>query len=301
MIETQHGSSHSQKDLKESVHYIDEQFRDYLTYGELTEAKLKGKRILELGFGDNLGVALRFLAAGAERVVGVDKFYSTRDVAREREIYRAIREQLKNDERDRFDSAVDLTAEIKFNAEKLKCINGLALESAASELVRQRESFDVIISRAVLEEIYNPHEVFLTADKLLAPGGLMMHKIDLSDYGMFSAVGMHPLTFLTIPESVYRLMATDSGIPNRKTTAYYQREMEELGYEAKYLVTSLVSKGSVVPHRALVELNGELSASALRSINAVRSKLSNSFIKLPDEELMVSGIFLIARKPLAAA
>src|SRR5437867_6239912 len=82
-IETDHGSTHSRKSLDESLSYIDEQFVDYLAYGQLTREQLRGTKILELGFGDNVGVALRFLAAGAARVVCVDKFYSRRDVRSE--------------------------------------------------------------------------------------------------------------------------------------------------------------------------------------------------------------------------
>jgi len=47
-------------------------------------------------------------------------------------------------------------------------------------------------------------------DALLAPGGWMMHKIDLSDQGMFSRNGQHPLTYLTIPDQVYGWMSTHS-------------------------------------------------------------------------------------------
>src|SRR2546427_3094622 len=175
-IETEHGSTHSQISLDESLSYIDEQFADYLTYGQLTAEQLRDRKILELGFGDNVGVALRFLTAGAARVVCVDKFYSRRDVAHEREVYAALRARLNDDEKQRFDEAVDLADGITFNASKLRCINGLELETAAARLLKQEERFDIIVSRAVIEEIYEPDKVFAAADKLLAPGGLMLHK-----------------------------------------------------------------------------------------------------------------------------
>ncbi|MEP6741286.1 MAG: hypothetical protein ABJB61_02215 [bacterium] len=100
----------------------------------------------------------------------------------------------------------------------------------------------------MIEEIYKPDGVFLAADKLLAPGGLMLHKIDLSDYGMFSDIGMHPLTFLPIPEGFYRLMASDSGLPNRKRVGYYRERMARLGYDAKFLVSGILGAG-VEPHK----------------------------------------------------
>src|SRR5882762_978391 len=299
-IETDHGSTHRKKSLDESLSYIDEQFVDYLTYGDVTFEQLRGKKILELGFGDNVGVALRFLAAGAARVVCVDKFYSRRDVAHEREVYAALRARLSNDEKQRFDEAIVLVDGITFNASRLSCLNGLELETAAARLLKQEERFDIIVSRAVIEEIYEPDKVFAAADKLLAPGGLMLHKIDLRDYGIFTESGLHPLTFLTIPESVYRLMATDSGIPNRKLLSYYRGQMAELGYEAKFFVTEVVGHGPIIPHQEVSQLNGEYSKLALPVINAIRPRLAREFRELSDGELMVCGLFMVARKPIAA-
>lgn len=298
-IETEHGSSHSSKSLAESISYIEEQFADYLKYGELSPADLPGKRILELGFGDNVGVALLFLASGAERVVCVDRFLSKRDSDQEREIYATLRDRLGADERRRFDEAIDITEKISFNATRLSSINGLDLENAVATLQLEPQSFDLIISRAVIEEVFEPEPVFAAADKLLAPGGLMLHKIDLSDYGIFSEGGMHALTFLTIPESVYRLMSTDSGIPNRKLIGYYKEQMAKLGYDARFLVTSLVGHGPVVPHRELGELNGDQAGPSRRAINEIRPRLSPEYRALPDDELMISGVFLVARKPLS--
>lgn len=296
-IDTEHGSTHSRKDLAESLSYIEEQFQDYLTYGQLTNEQLRGKRILELGFGDNVGVALRFLAAGASRVVCIDKFYSRRDVTREREIYAALRQELSPEEKERLAEAVDMAEGIKLNPHRLSCINGLDLETAADQLLKEEQIFDLIISRAVIEEIYEPERVLAAADKLLAPGGLMLHKIDLSDYGIFSEGGMHPLTFLTIPESVYRLMASDSGIPNRKLIDYYRQRMRELGYDAKFFITSLVGHGAVVPHQESIELDDEYSRVALAVINEIRPRLARAFRDKTDEELMIGGVFLVGRKP----
>src|SRR6185295_15604293 len=145
VIETEHGSSHRSKSLIESLSYIEEQFADYLRYSGLTPEQLEGKQILELGFGDNVGVALKFVAAGAARVVCVDKFYSSRDPQREREIYLALRERLNDRERRRFDEAVDTGISIKFDDTKLRVINGLDLEQAAAMLTSEGVKFDIII------------------------------------------------------------------------------------------------------------------------------------------------------------
>src|SRR5262245_22881352 len=63
------GSPHRTWLVAASVEYINRVFDDYLAYGNLGYDEIRDKVVLELGPGDNLGVALRFLAAGASRVV----------------------------------------------------------------------------------------------------------------------------------------------------------------------------------------------------------------------------------------
>ena len=299
VIETEHGSSHRSKSLIESLSYIEEQFADYLRYSGLTPEQLEGKQILELGFGDNVGVALKFSAAGAARVVCVDKFYSSRDAQREREIYQALRERLSEAERERFDKAVDLRDGIKFDEARLRVVNGLDLEQAATVLTKDSLSFDIVISRAVIEEIFEPKNFFQAADRVLARGGLSLHKIDLSDYGIFADGGMHPLTFLTIPDWIYDRMATDSGIPNRKLIGYYKQQMKELGYSARFLITGIAGRGSVEPHKEQVELGPDYGKDTIAIIEQIRPRLCRQYRDLPAEELLINGIFVVAEKPSA--
>jgi SAM-dependent methyltransferase len=296
--ESLHGSTHTRKSLAESLGYINTQFEDYLKYSGLSLEELRGKKIFELGFGDNIGVALRFLAVGAAQVVCLDKFYSQRDQEQEREIYRALRETLNDDEKKRFDEAVDLSGGIKVNPEMLKCLYGSDVENSPD--LTGAALFDLVISRGAIQDIYNPDAAFAAMDRLLKPGGLMLHKIDLSDQGMFRDYGMNPLSFLTISESVYRLMAVDSGKPNRKKMDYYRRKMQELGYDAKILITDIIGrggKGDLHPHKERAELNVDYSPATLALVQQVRPKLAAGFKQMPDEELLVDGIFVVARKP----
>lgn len=135
---------------------------------------------------------------------------------------------------------------------------------------------------------------------MLVAGGYMLHKIDLSDQGLFRANGMNPLTFLTISDSVYRLMAIDSGKPNRKLMSYYRQVMDRLGYKAELLVTGIIrvgecGKGDLHPHKRKVELNVDYPQSTLDLVRDARPRLAASFKDLPDEELIVDGVFIIAR------
>lgn len=291
-IETTHGSTHLNQSLTNSLAYIEKQFADYINYAGLS---VQGKRILELGPGDSLGVALKFLAAGAASVVCLDRFYSKRDIVHEREIYNALRERLSAEEQSRFDQAVALAGILQFNQQKLQSVYGVSLEEFAGKLAQDHEKFDLILSCAVLEEIYDPDPVFAAMDRLLAPGGSLVHVIDLGDYGMFRNQGMHPLTFLTISEAIYKRMASDSGLPNRKRLRYYVEKMKELGYQSKFFVTSVLPTGRLEPAPEYVpgRFNNDSNLVA-----EIRNKLAGDFKNLDEEQLLIDGVLLVARKPV---
>lgn len=295
--ESLHGSTHSHIPLVESLAYINAQYDDYLRYGELTPALLRGKRIFELGFGDNIGVALKFIAAGAAQVVCLDKFYARRDTEQERKIYQALRDTLSDEEQRRFDEAVDLGERVTPNPDKIKCIYGVDVENA--EELKTADAFDFVISRGAIQDIFEPDAAFAAMDRMLKPGGLMLHKIDLSDQGMFREYGMNPLTFLTIPDSLYRLMAEGSGKPNRKKMSYYGGLLEKLGYDVKNLISDIIGRGGMgdlYPHKESIRLNEDYSEETLSFVKEIRPKLSAGFKNMSDEELLVDGIFIIARK-----
>lgn len=295
--ESLNGSTHLTNTLDQSLAYIHAQFADYLNYGGMEAKSLRDKRVFELGFGDNIGVALKFLAVGAaRRVVCVDKFYSRRDDKQQREIYRVLRKSLTTDEQRRFDEAIDLSNGILLNSAKLKCIYGVDVEDA--EELFNSEPFDLIVSRSAIQEIYEPEAAFLAMDRLLIKGGMMLHKIDMSDYGIFRDHGLHPLTFLTISDRLYRMMARGSGKPNRKLVNDYRQQLDGLGYQTTILITDLITgkgKGDLYPHRE--KLDPETSRAALGLLKPIRPRLLPRFRNLPDEELIVSGVFVIARKP----
>ena len=295
-IEYTGGSTHSvvcHFSLPQSLGYINDVFEDFLRYSGFTPEMLRGKTILEVGHGDSVGVALRFIAAGAERVVCIDKFYSKQDSSQQQSIYTAIRAQLSEEERRRFDEAVDLTDGIKLNENKLKAMYGTGIEDAGEAF--EPGFFDIIISRGAIQSVFEVDSAFTVMDRLLRAGGQMWHKIDLSDLGMFG--GMNPLTFLTVPESIYRLMIKDTGKANRRLINYYRDKMAELGYDAKYFVTAIFGrKNLVVPHKEEIVAGVDYTEQTLSLIKQVRPQLDTKFRDLSDEELAVAGLFLIAKK-----
>ena len=296
---TAYGSTHESWSLEKSVNYINLVYREYLEYAGVGPEALRGARILEVGPGDNFGVALKFLAAGAKKVVCLDKFYSERNIEQQTRIYRELRKQLSPDQARVFDECIKLNGDIDLSEDRLQYIYGHGIEEA--DQILEPGSFDFIVSRAVIHNVYDIDRGFEAMDRLLAPGGYTLHKIDLSDENMFSSRGMHPLTFLTIPERIYYLMASDSGKPNRKLIGDYREQMRKRGYEAKILVTTVLAAGPLVPHKEQIEQGVDYSEKTLSLINQIRPKLAAPFRDRSDAELAATSIFLIGRKPQRVA
>lgn len=292
---TAYGSTHEFWSLEKSVSYIDRVYSEYLEYAGLTPESVAGKRILEVGPGDNFGVALKFVIAGAAQVVCLDKFYSERNQEQQTRIYRELRTGLSPEQKRLFDDAIELNGEIKLNPERIEYIHGHGIEEA--DQILKPASFDFIVSRAVIHNVYELDRGFEAMDRLLAPGGYMLHKIDFSDENMFSSRGMHPLTFLTIPESIYRLMARDSGKPNRKLINDYREQMRKHSYEGKIFVSAVVGVGVLAPHKERIERGVDYGQKTVALIDEIRSQLAPPYRKLAEEDLAVAGIFLVARKP----
>ena len=294
-IDSSNGSTHKTWPVDWSVGYIERVFQDYLECANLPSRAVEGKQILEIGPGDNLGVALKFLAAGAAQVVSIDKFLSRRNPKKERAIYLALRELLPDVERHSFDNAVDLTDGIHFNADRLQYVYGHGIEDSPVLLGSQR--FDTIVSRAVLEELPDLDQVFSILDDLLMPGGLQIHRVDLRDYGTLSRHGYHPLEFLTVPDSVYEY-ASKFSRPNRLRIDYYRRKMRELGYDARLLITRACGvEAELHPPLELFQPEMVCPHDDLAQLEEIRPRLLPRFRDLPAEDLMATGMMLVARKP----
>lgn len=290
-----YGSTHEFWSLEKSVNYINQVYREYLEYSGLTLGAFRGRRVLEVGPGDNFGVALKFLADGAAKVVSLDKFYSERNDEQQARIYRELRKEMTPEQAAVFDESIKLGGPLELNKNKIQYIYGHGIEEA--DQILDPESFHFIVSRAVLHNVYDIERGFKAMDRLLAPGGYMAHKIDCSDENMFSSRGMHPLTFLTISESVYRLMAKDSGKPNRRLINDYRELTRKLGYDAKLFVSSIVGVGPLTPHKEKIERGVDYGNKTVSLIDEIRPKLAHPFRKLAEQDLAAAGVFLVARKP----
>jgi SAM-dependent methyltransferase len=261
--------------VAQSVDYVNSSFEALLRHGGIDG--VEGKHVLEIGPGDNLGVALRFLAAGAERMVCLDRFAITRDKDFEAAVYDELR------------AGMDQAARERARPERVEVFQGTGIEDSASRF--GPGSFDLIVSIAVLEHVADPDRALEAMDRLLKPGGAMLHQIDLRDHGYFTAGGRHPLTFLTLSDRVWRRMTVRSGGPNRKLIDYWRDAMD--GYDVALKVTTVAGREAAID---AVE-SPAFDAADYELVDAIREKLQPPYRALPAEDLLASGVFMVARKP----
>lgn len=287
------GTTHDRLDLEDSLAYIDRVVGTYVGY--LPVKFLDGARVLEVGPGDSLGVALGLAARGAERVTALDKFYAERRLEKHVRIYRAMRERLDAEERRRFDRAVRLEGDrAEFDGDRVEYVYGVGIEDAGTALAGR--TFDAVVSTAVIQYIHEIERALEVMDAMLVPGGWAIHRIALGDIGMFSTT-MEPFTYLTIPESLWGHMTSHAPRTNRRRSSFYRDWFTDRGYATRILVRRLYD-GTQLPEFRERPVQGEdFDETHLAAVRRVRGRLAAPFRDCSDEDLLVGGIDLIARKP----
>lgn len=280
-IDTDSGRRHASASLSDSLDYVERVFGDYLRYGGLE--RFHGN-VCEIGPGDSFAVAVRILGSGAEHVVAVDRFYSRRDPAFQTRLYQAL---AARHELSRFFDGDPSEA-------TLRGVEYHAGEPAESYFAGTEERFDFILSRAVLEHLYDPIGALDDMLNCLAPNGRIVHRIDLRDHGMFEK--QNPLTFLTIPEVIYRRMVRNSGRPNRILLPAYRRWLSQRTVDGNIRgsikITRLAGAKEEIEPSVWDDIAPELRATALATVAEIRPRLIEEFRHWADEELAVSGIVL---------
>jgi SAM-dependent methyltransferase len=273
-------------------------YRQYLIYAGWSPETVRGKRILELGPGYTIAVPLLFAGDGADYVAGVDKFVPLQDGADFGALYSCLRDSLSPAQQTSFDRAIRLSPKVALNPEHAGYIDHKELTDCVPQL--GAGTYDMIVSNAVIEEIYDPMPVFRAQDRLLRPNGVMVHRIDLRDYGMFSKHGFHPLEFLTVPDWIYQRMVEGSGQPDRRMIDYYREIGPKMGYETKIYITKILGSEDDLPEPQRELRPGvDYTEKHTETVRAIRPRLIERYRGLSDADLLTSSIVFVGRKPSA--
>jgi SAM-dependent methyltransferase len=182
---------------KNSIAYVTWVF-DNLSRNVVPRRPISGT-VLEIGPGGNVGTAILFLEAGAERAVCIDvfPFLSQQD---------ALYDQLAKDPA--------ILERVEY-----RCPDGIETTTLLPE------SFDIIYSSACLEHVRDPVAASRRIAALLKPGGVTTHGIDLRDHRDFD----DPLDFLRYPDWLWHGVSSRRTYTNRWRASDWKLAFEKSG------------------------------------------------------------------------
>jgi SAM-dependent methyltransferase len=130
------------------------------------------------------------------------------------------------------------------------------------------ESIDLMASRAVLEHFLDFERAVERLYQLMRPGGVATHMIDIVDHRAYEGSDHHWWSFLTERES------WSDGVTNRLRSCEIRPHFERVGFE----VLSYRNATSPLPP-------------------GFRGRVAGRFRAMSDEELSVTGVSCVLRKP----
>lgn len=228
-----------------TAEYIERSYRRHASAYTSLLGEIRGN-VLEIGPGASLAVALKFLDEGAARMTCIDVIDL---VSASDELY----EQIAPD-------AARLRERLEY-----RCPEAIETTQLPSE------TFDFVYSAACMEHVVDPEATVRQIARLLKPGGVTSHQIDMRDHRDFD----HPLHFLRYPERVWRISTSRRIYTNRWRTSDWLNAYEEAGLEL---------------HKAEPNLQVEVSEGDRRAMQP-------RFRTKDLEDLAITGVWLVARKP----
>lgn len=287
--------------MRDEIRLQSSPFYAFLVYREIDQlARRWGsapERVLELGPGSSLGTLYCFAAGGAERSVGVD----IAPIQKLPEFYQILKDYLAcvgafvywrpfhlSDKFDkRHPSIRNLLSWENIDAQVLYDRLEYYSPVAAHELPFVEGDFDLIYSHAAMEHFDRPHEVVKEISRILAPGGLTIHAIDLHSH---SATG--PLSHLQVREDEYKYLTqkydADHGIDK-----LLEGEWVTQAYCNRFLASDwhrvFTSEGLEILQ---FDIGAEVDPASIDP-----TQFSDPFSGKTREELAPLLIFVVARKP----
>lgn len=266
------GRGRGPMDIAEIARYHERCFDDYLNQLGLDRlsapAALAGRSVLEYGPGDVLGVAMLFVAFGADSVTCVDRYPLARGGELAAQVLSVLLESLPAAARSRGATCFRRAGDVRSGLAR----NRIRYEVRPDGLLNERAPMGLVVSRAVLEHVNDLPAIFRDMRIALAPDGTAVHLVDLKSHGLHRR---NPLDFLTWPEWLWALMYSHKGVPNRERPGAYREAARSAGLE----IVAMTPTG-----RARTE-----------DLAEVRPRLAAAFRDLSDDELSWLGFWLKCR------
>ncbi len=200
---------------------------------EASEHGLLDQRVLVVGVGSTFGFALLLLALGAKKVVCIDPFLRTTDRLAEERFSETLAASIPwPAARARAEAHMAMAKARQFpegfliDGDKIR-FHRVALEPQGGALDGEGP-FDLIISNAVLEHLYDVDLAMRRFKQLLSTTGGMAHGFAFMSHELFSRV--HSQQYLTSAPWLWRLMTSNGSPPNRMSLSHFRRAASSAGF-----------------------------------------------------------------------
>lgn len=209
----------------------------------LPETSLASLRLFEFGSGWDLTIPQLLWMAGVEHQVTVDLNPLCRPafVVNSRSRLNSCRSVLERDAGRPFRALPE-----KDPAGDHRYLRQLGIEyrapadAAATGL--PAESFDVVMSSVVLEHVPEAAILAIYAEmhRILRPGGIMSHSIDMSDHFAHSDTSISPWHFLRLDDAQWDRINSDLLFQNRLRAEAHLELMRQRGFRLETVVPSVL-------------------------------------------------------------
>jgi len=252
--------------------YCDLQWRTYGNAIRLSGATLEKADVLELGPGPILANGIRFIAEGAASYTALDRFDVIR---RDHEVIQAYRELISHfppEQQRKCSGLVTDNPGRRLFDNRIESVVA-KIEEASDEIGGRK--WDFVVSFDVLEHIDDLAATMRTIRSLLKPGGMMIHRVDVTIHN--APTDVHRLSHLVFSERAWRMISSRRAVCNRIRPSEFLAVAKAVGFETLHFEpTTLLDQEDVA---------------------AIRPRLSKKFADCSFEDLAVLDFVWIARAP----
>jgi SAM-dependent methyltransferase len=219
------------------VSYSQKKFKEFCQYTD--GYSLQGKTLLELGPGGSLGFGLLCLEQELSKYVAIDDGLHAFISPSQLTYYKQLLSRKSSSVTTYF------TKTLEGWQPRPEKISSLAINQTATYPLPDT-SVDIIYSCAVLEHVHDLDLCFAEMNRVLKPGGIMYHEVDLRDH-IFS---QKSLWFLTIPEFWFRALFSKTGAyVNRKRFSYYTHLAKKFDLLVEHTEATTTYTGAHFPRK----------------------------------------------------
>ena len=187
----------------------------------------RGKNVLEVGPGSHLGLSLCFLARGATSAVAIDRFRNLLPSPQLQDIHRAVTDLWPKGMQDGVRELLNQPREAFERRGGRLCYFQVPVEDAARHIVQR---FEIAFSYGVLGLVTDLEATMRGLYALLAPGGVMVHRVHHGTHGVIVAGHAGMLHQYTYGPRVWNWMYSSRGGPNRLPANAYKDACQRSGF-----------------------------------------------------------------------